>query len=307
MREGRGGRLRVAAGAFIHDIAVKSAAVELIKANPSIRLELLEREWTAVGAMLMMDRVDFAVFETASLRSMPSLRIETLGEMHGAYYCRANHPLLKKVALQPADVRAYPFVLPGVSHLQVGLVDGLDAGMTLDSATGDVLASIAVSSVRVARDIVAETDAISVGHIVAVREGVAAGRFAILESSVAKKFPNGGDEHRLQARAHPAAGGAYSYRSYPQARPRAGHLGLTVAVTRELARRGSLIHHSDRGVQGKFKRSSQHFDRGGCGERSQAAFGSVWAGSIGVTRSTTGCAAREAATVLGGDRSRHGE
>jgi putative transposase len=71
--------------------------------------------------------------------------------------------------------------------------------------------------------------------------------------------------------------------------------------------RGGLVHHSDRGSQGRFKRSSQHLDRGGCGERSKAAFGSVWAGSIAVTRSTTGCAARGAATILGGDRSRHGE
>src|SRR5918911_1904438 len=37
---------------------------------------------------------------------------------------------------------------------------------------------------------------------------------------------------------------------------------------------GGLVHHSDRGVQGGFKRSSQHLDRG-CGEHSKAAFASV--------------------------------
>src|SRR3981189_3236712 len=35
--------------------------------------------------------------------------------------------------------------------------------------------------------------------------------------------------------------------------------------------RGGLVHHSDRGSQGRFKRSSQHLDRGGCGEEAQAA------------------------------------
>ena len=49
---------------------------------------------------------------------------------------------------------------------------------------------------------------------------------------------------------------------------------------------GGLVHHSDRGVQGGFKRSSQHLDGGGCDEHSKAAFGSVWAGSFAVTRST---------------------
>ena len=53
--------------------------------------------------------------------------------------------------------------------------------------------------------------------------------------------------------------------------------------------RGSgLVHHSDRGVQGEFKRSSQHLDEGGCDEHSKAAFGSIWAGAIIVTRSTAG-------------------
>ena len=189
VRDGRGGRLRVAAGAYIHDIAVQPAAIELINANPSIRLELLEREWTAVLAMLMLDRVDFAVFDTASLRGMPALRVETLGTIQGAYFCRAGHPLLKKTSLQPADVRPYPFVLPSLSHLHAGLIHDLDAGLTADPVTGDVLPSIAVSSIRAAGDIVAETDSISIGHMAQVRKGVEAGRFALLELPWRKALP----------------------------------------------------------------------------------------------------------------------
>jgi hypothetical protein len=45
---------------------------------------------------------------------------------------------------------------------------------------------------------------------------------------------------------------------------------------------------ADRDVLGGFKRSSQHLDGGGCDEHSKAAFGSVWAGSFAVTRSTAG-------------------
>ena len=41
-------------------------------------------------------------------------------------------------------------------------------------------------------------------------------------------------------------------------------------------------------VLGGFKRSSQHLDGGGCDEHSKAAFGSIWAGAIVVTRSTAG-------------------
>jgi hypothetical protein len=52
--------------------------------------------------------------------------------------------------------------------------------------------------------------------------------------------------------------------------------------------RGGLVHHSDRGSQGGFNRSSQHLDEGGCDEHSKAAFGSIWSGAFVVTRSTAG-------------------
>jgi len=44
-----------------------------------------------------------------------------------------------------------------------------------------------------------------------------------------------------------------------------------------------LMHHSDRGSQGGFKRSSQHPDEGGCDEEAEAAVRSIWAGSSAVT------------------------
>jgi len=47
--------------------------------------------------------------------------------------------------------------------------------------------------------------------------------------------------------------------------------------------RGGLVHHSDRGSQGGFKRSSQRLDEGCCDEDSKATFGSIWAGAIAFT------------------------
>jgi putative transposase len=49
-----------------------------------------------------------------------------------------------------------------------------------------------------------------------------------------------------------------------------------------------LIHHSDRGVQDRFKWSSQHPSKGSCGAGSKAAVGSVWAGALVLTRSPAG-------------------
>lgn len=45
---------------FIADLAVNAAATDLVRTNPRIQLELLEREWTSALTTLMTDRVDGA-------------------------------------------------------------------------------------------------------------------------------------------------------------------------------------------------------------------------------------------------------
>ena len=54
---------------------------------------------------------------------------------------------------------------------------------------------------------------------------------------------------------------------------------------------GGLVHHSDRGVHPEFKWSSQHLERGGCDDCSEAAFGSVWAKRVALAWSALCCAA----------------
>jgi putative transposase len=57
---------------------------------------------------------------------------------------------------------------------------------------------------------------------------------------------------------------------------------------RRPVRQGGLVHHSDRGVQGGLKWSSQHLDGGSCDGHSEAAFGSVRAGALILTWSPAG-------------------
>jgi putative transposase len=76
---------------------------------------------------------------------------------------------------------------------------------------------------------------------------------------------------------------------------------LVMALQRCQPPRG-LIHHSDRGVQGGFKWSSQHLDGGGCDEGWETALGSGATSRVaGVAGPTRRGAAGEPAAVLGGD------
>ncbi|MGY4363949.1 transposase InsO family protein [Bradyrhizobium sp. LB1.3] len=52
-----------------------------------------------------------------------------------------------------------------------------------------------------------------------------------------------------------------------------------------------LIHHSDRGIQGGFKRSSQHLNEGGCDGHSKATITPFWTSTVGVTGTAAGSGA----------------
>ena len=60
---------------------------------------------------------------------------------------------------------------------------------------------------------------------------------------------------------------------------------LKAAVRSRQPPRG-CIHHSDRGSQGEFNRSSQHSGIGGCYDGTQTAVGSVWTEQVAFARST---------------------
>jgi putative transposase len=52
-----------------------------------------------------------------------------------------------------------------------------------------------------------------------------------------------------------------------------------------------VIHHSDQGCQGRFKRSSQHRTRGGCDDDTETAFGAGGTSQVALTRPPLGWAA----------------
>ncbi|MET2832995.1 IS3 family transposase [Mesorhizobium shangrilense] len=65
---------------------------------------------------------------------------------------------------------------------------------------------------------------------------------------------------------------------------------LTVAALKAAIERRKpppgCVHHSDRGAQGGFKRSSQHLNEGGCDGHSKATITPFWTSAVAVTGTT---------------------
>ena len=59
--------------------------------------------------------------------------------------------------------------------------------------------------------------------------------------------------------------------------------------------------HSDPGILGEFKRSSQHLEMESCDDYSKAPFRSMWASTVAVAGPASGSTAGELSAVLGSD------
>jgi len=81
---------------------------------------------------------------------------------------------------------------------------------------------------------------------------------------------------------------------------------LEQAITERLEEDGdSLVHHSDRGGQGGFHRSSQHRERVTCDDDwEETTFGPGWPEEAALAGEAFGCTSSGAAAVLGGHRDR---
>ena len=90
---------------------------------------------------------------------------------------------------------------------------------------------------------------------------------------------------------------AYARRTVGWRVSRTAHTGFVLdALEQALHDRrpvnGGLVHHSDRGVQGRLNWSSQHSAVGGCDEYSEAAISTVRTSTIAITWTATCCGTR---------------
>ena len=75
----------------------------------------------------------------------------------------------------------------------------------------------------------------------------------------------------------------------PHLRPELVLAALDMALAQR--RPTDVIHHSDQGCQGEFKRSSQHLTRGGCDDDTEAVFGAGRTSQTTLARPPLGAAA----------------
>lgn len=175
------GELKVGSGPYPLEISMGPTLARLTAKYPGLMVELDNPVWQTLPQSVLEGRLDLAVMELSIVENEPRLETERLPPHRGVFYCRGGHPLAEKDNPDYADIFAFPCVgvrfPPRVTqlfrhHITTGRID---------PATGDFVPPISTSSLRVAREIVLSSDAISIGVRSQLADDLACGRLAVID------------------------------------------------------------------------------------------------------------------------------
>jgi DNA-binding transcriptional LysR family regulator len=175
------GELLIGVGPYPLEISMGPSLARLMTKYPGLRVEVDASDLHTLPNDVLEGRLDLGVLELTLAECEPKLQTERLPSHRGVFYCRGGHPLAGKRQPDIADIFAFPYVgtrLP--PRLAQSFQHIIPAG-NIDKATGDFMPPVTTSALRIAREIVLHSDAISIGIRSQIAGELADGRLAVID------------------------------------------------------------------------------------------------------------------------------
>lgn len=183
------GQLAVGSGPYAVEHRVLPAVARLAARHPRLKIRVIEGPWRNLPEMLLRGAVDLIVMYSRIFDTDQRVEVELLPTTPGRLVCRAGHPLTRLQRVSEADVDPYPLVgvpLSGVAPRMLGeALRPIASKLAVDPVTGDMVPTIAVTSLHAAREIIKRTDGIGLFAEPDYRDDVAMSRLVPLETEFA--------------------------------------------------------------------------------------------------------------------------
>lgn len=166
------GELRLGAGPYPAARLVPQAVGRLLQRYPRVQVKLSIANWLELRDSLLESTVELFVADIRELQGDPALHIQPLQDHVGVLFCRPGHPLLQRKALQLGDLLDYP--LAGTQLPQV-----VESSLSAASGRQQPL-SVQCDNFLVLKQLVADSDVVSMAPWDVVAEDVQAGRLSLL-------------------------------------------------------------------------------------------------------------------------------
>ncbi len=99
------GELSLALGPYPSEISCHTALAHLIEHYPDIRCSITVADWQSVEKLVENHDVDLGIAEISIASTNKHLEVEALNKHKFFFYCRSEHPLLKKESSRSRTLR----------------------------------------------------------------------------------------------------------------------------------------------------------------------------------------------------------
>ena len=188
----RAGRLRIGAGPMAADGSVGIAAGRMLERHPDVRISVAIADWPQLTDRVLSGDIEFAVAEISLARDEPRLRVDELPKHRCRWFCRAGHPLTTRARITTGDLRGFPFASPTVPARLAPVVGRWPSDDSLAEAGEITCTELHTSSLKMIRQVVRQSDAISLALPAQLRSDVASGLFVELEVDGPAAYTNYG-------------------------------------------------------------------------------------------------------------------
>ena len=120
-----GGSLNIGSGSFPGTALLPLAIGRFNRRFPQIDISVSVDNWTKLPNRLLQREFDFVLAESSQLDGKEEFELVSLHRHQGFFYCRTDHPLLKRGKLGISDLAQYPLMFTTMPKRLVSLFDSL--------------------------------------------------------------------------------------------------------------------------------------------------------------------------------------
>jgi DNA-binding transcriptional LysR family regulator len=175
------GELSIASGLYPAAISAERALGRLIERHPRLRVDFRSMNWERAAIEVLEGSVDLGFAELPEAPTGDELAVETIRTSQSHFFCRADHPLLRKASVTAEDIFNCPWVGPSMPGRISKLLpsDDLPCGY-FDAASGKFRCRVLVGSFSSAKAVVMESFAICGGIPSQIEPEIREGSLAVV-------------------------------------------------------------------------------------------------------------------------------
>lgn len=175
------GSLRVAIGPYPSIMSGFASAAQLLSKHPSIRMMVQEASWFEIINLLNAQSIDLGVTEISRLIKYEHFITEVVGQHCGYFFCRKDHPLLKKTSTTIEQVLEFPWVSPRIpARIASQLPKALRHAGSIDPATGDLIPAVEINAPLQLHRFLKNSNAVSLSTLTAMEPALLSGEIIAL-------------------------------------------------------------------------------------------------------------------------------